>query len=289
MDVIRALQSVGSPALDRVVLLITQLGSEQVYVALLVIVYLGVDAAIGRRIAIAFLASFYANEQIKQLVDRPRPFEIDPSVLRSQAARATAPGASFPSGHAQAATVFYGSLAAYVRRRWLLAVSIVVVVLIGASRLYLGVHMPIDVVGGIGIGLCFVAAGLAIAAARPRPAAALVWVLGLGVPIALHLVFPTDNSGVAMGAMAAFLTGPTVIRHDTSGRLAGRVVLVLLALAIVFAAQFAISALVPDALRHGAIGSFVRYLLLGYLGTVLAPFLGRVLGLTPVPRSRSRS
>lgn len=287
MDVIRALQSVGSPALDRIVLLITQLGSEQVYVALLVIVYLGVDAVVGRRIAITFLASFYANEQIKQLVDRPRPFEIDPSVLRSQAARATAPGASFPSGHAQAATVFYGSLAAYLRRRWLSVVSVVVVVLISLSRLYLGVHMPIDVVGGIGIGLCFVAAGLAIAATRPRLATVLVWVLGLGVPFALHLVFPTDNSGVAMGAMAAFLTGPMVIRHDTSGRLAGRVVLVLIALALVFAAQFAISALVPDAVRHGAIPSFVRYLVLGYLGTVLAPYLGRLLGLTPLARSRS--
>ena len=73
---------------------------------------------------------------------------------------------SFPSGHALFATAFFGGLAALLYRRlgrtWLrvavAAAAVAVILLIGFSRIYLGVHYPSDVLGGFAAGVVWVAA-----------------------------------------------------------------------------------------------------------------------------------
>jgi undecaprenyl-diphosphatase len=72
---------------------------------------------------------------------------------------------SFPSGHALFATCFFGGIAVLATHRirsrvgrvllWLIAG--VLILLIGVSRVYLGVHYPTDVIGGFAVGLLWVA------------------------------------------------------------------------------------------------------------------------------------
>jgi len=97
---------------------------------------------------------------IKDLVDRPRP--PVPHL-------ANASGASFPSGHSVQAAAIYGALAYLVARHrprknalltWVSAVH--VTLMIGWSRLFLGVHYPSDVVGGILIGSLWAAVAVAV-------------------------------------------------------------------------------------------------------------------------------
>jgi membrane-associated phospholipid phosphatase len=97
---------------------------------------------------------------VKALVDRPRPL-VDHPV-------ATAFGKSFPSGHAMNSVVTYGALllaflpAVVGRwRRAAIAVTALLVVLVGCSRLLLGVHFLTDVVGGYVLGLAWLAAATA--------------------------------------------------------------------------------------------------------------------------------
>jgi undecaprenyl-diphosphatase len=93
-------------------------------------------------------------------VDRPRPSLVAPI--------ATAHGKSFPSGHAMSSVVVYGSLLLVFfpvltrawRRRCLVGV-VVLMLVIGFSRLALGVHYISDVVGGYVLGLAWLAASTA--------------------------------------------------------------------------------------------------------------------------------
>ncbi|HZW27507.1 MAG TPA: phosphatase PAP2 family protein [Trueperaceae bacterium] len=281
MGLVYALQSAASPALDRLMLAVTNLGSEQAYVALLVVAFVAVDAKRGRSLALTLLAGFYLNQVLKHLFATQRPYQIDPTVARSEAAVATAPGSGFPSGHAQGSATFWSLAAAYVRKGWFTALSVAVVALVSVSRVYLGVHLPIDIVGGLAFGLATTGVALYLQRRGVRLGRSATVALGLLVPLGLHLVAPTEESGLLLGAFAAFAVGPELYRHDTSGPVGGRVALAALALVVVFGALLGSSVLLPEEVKESAFGSFARFLVIGGVGTVLMPWLGRVLRLTP--------
>lgn len=101
------------------------------------------------------------NRVVKVLVDRPRP-EVDHEV-------ASALGDSFPSGHAMSSVVVYGALLLVLlpvvrgrraRRAVVVAVAALVAA-IGSTRLLLGVHFLSDVLGGLILGLAWLAASVA--------------------------------------------------------------------------------------------------------------------------------
>jgi membrane-associated phospholipid phosphatase len=108
-------------------------------------------------VAVTAIGSSLLNSAIKVTVDRARPHLVDPV--------ATAAGKSFPSGHTQSAVVGCGILVLVflpiVHRRarpWLFAGASLVVLLIGFSRIALGVHYFSDVIGAILIGLAWLLA-----------------------------------------------------------------------------------------------------------------------------------
>jgi membrane-associated phospholipid phosphatase len=102
-------------------------------------------------VAVTAVGSSVLNNLIKLLVGRARPQLADPV--------AVAAGKSFPSGHSQAAIVGYAILVAvflpavrHGRRAWLVVPAVIMVLLIGFSRIALGVHYLSDVIGAYLIG-----------------------------------------------------------------------------------------------------------------------------------------
>lgn len=286
MDVIRALQAF-APALNEIMFFITNLGSERAYIIFLLLAYLAIDARVGRLLGVALLSSFYLNFMLKGMIDTPRPFMIEPSLSLGEQYDATGIGAGFPSGHAQASTTFWGLAATFVRRRWFWLLAVIIVVLMGLSRMYFALHLPIDIIGGIAIGIIIIGVALALFRALEGVALAkgLIVALGIFIPLIIHLSVPTmlsiPESDLLMGGLAAFITGPALYKHQVSGKPWQRGLLALMGIVLAFVFLIGSSFLLPEAFKRNAVGGFVRYLALGYVGVLLTPWLGRVLRLVP--------
>ena len=102
--------------------------------------------------AAALLCSLLlTNMLIKPFVDRTRPWlileELVPLVVENDPH-------SFPSGHTSAAFAASVAWAHFLPRRWMKITGIVMAALMGLSRLYVGVHVPSDVLCGMLAGLC---------------------------------------------------------------------------------------------------------------------------------------
>lgn len=147
--------AVAHPAFTSTMRAISTIGSTPAWLVILspVLVWL----AIRRRyrlagfVAVTAVGSWLLNNLIKIAVDRARPVLAHPV--------ATALGKSFPSGHSQSAIVGYGLLVVVLApvvagqlRPWLAAFAVTMTVLIGFSRIALGVHFLSDVVGAWFIG-----------------------------------------------------------------------------------------------------------------------------------------
>ena len=284
MSLITFLQSFASAPLDAVVLLLTNLGSEDAYIVMLVITYLALSPKVGQRLGIALLMTFYINQNAKAFFDTPRPFVLEPSLARSEAAKETALGAAFPSGHAQGAATFWFLAAYYVNRRWFGILATALVLIIGLSRVYLGVHFPIDIVGGVLLGIGVLIAALwafEVALSMSAIPTWLVCLVGIGVPLLFHLLYPTVDSDFILGAMAAFITGPFLFDYHLPEKTWQRFTVASLGVVLVFALLLGSSDLLSETVKRNPLGGFVRYLVLGYMGTILTPWLARVLKLSP--------
>lgn len=114
-----------------------------------------------RRLALAALAvtvgKLVSERLVKATVSRSRPYtSIGPDItMRGDVPRV---GESFVSGHAVLVTALAGIITPYLPGRWKV-LPWICVVLVALGRVYVGAHLPLDVVGGAGLGL--ILAGLA--------------------------------------------------------------------------------------------------------------------------------
>lgn len=145
MKVLYALESIRVPWLDTVMAAITHLGEETVFMVAALFVFWCVSKRHGYYLLAIGFAGTVLNQFLKLLFRIPRPWVLDSDFTIVESARAQATGYSFPSGHTQNAVGTFGGIARFTRRKWVRAAAIVVAVLVPLSRMYLGVHTPLDV------------------------------------------------------------------------------------------------------------------------------------------------
>lgn len=145
MEFLYWLESIRNPVLDGFFSLITHLGSEVVFMAMAVALYWCFSRSEGLYVLSVGYFGTVINQFLKLACRVPRPWVKDPGFTIVESARADATGYSFPSGHTQSVCGTMGSLAMLVRRRWIQITAIVLALLTSFSRMYLGVHTPLDV------------------------------------------------------------------------------------------------------------------------------------------------
>jgi len=145
MDVLRKLAAVRTPLWDSIMSIVTVLGQEMAFIVIGLVILWCVDKRFGYRFLFMYMLGTAVNQILKAIFMIPRPWLIDPDLSIVESAREAATGFSFPSGHTQSAVLMFGGLAALIKKKWAYIAAAVIALAVGFSRLYLGVHTPLDV------------------------------------------------------------------------------------------------------------------------------------------------
>ena len=151
-QILDGLQSIHTSFLDTFMTSITKLGDAGIVWIILTIILLLIPKTrkAGVYMAVALIAGLViCNVILKPIVARPRPYSINKTV---QLLVTPLKDYSFPSGHTAASFASVSALY-FAERKKMAAGALILSILIAFSRLYLYVHYPTDVLGGLIIGL----------------------------------------------------------------------------------------------------------------------------------------
>ena len=271
------LEGVRTPALDAFFSTVTHLGAELVFMVLAVVLYWCVSKAQGLYLLAVGCLGTTINQFLKLAFRIPRPWVRDPDFTIVEAARADATGYSFPSGHTQSATGVFGALARDIERRGSRILCAILIALTAFSRMYLGVHTPMDVVVSLIIGILLVFALYPLKKQMEKAPETALWLLGVLTVInaaywcyAAWWPFPADSDAVQIAhgvENAAKLTGALVgmslgclldikvIHSSEEAPVLGQILKVVLGLAGVLLIKECMRFL-PDAVRYGLMTFF---------------------------------
>ena len=206
IDVIIVIQKIRSPFFDYLFLFISFFGTQLFYMILLPLLYWCYDKKYASRILIIFLISGWLNTVMKYLINHPRPYSLNESVKIG-----TTGGPGIPSGHAQQSLVVLVSISLWLKNRIFTLASVLIILLIALSRVYLGVHFPTDVFGGWFLGALvmmvlwplFDRVENFLCGISPLIQASSVIVL----PALLSFILASKSSVLCMGALSGFTMG----------------------------------------------------------------------------------
>ncbi len=290
LAIMQFFHSLSSPFLDTLVAMMTMLGEETVFILFITFLVWNSSKKRGFAIFSSLALSLLAMGFLKALIRAPRPFQVIEEIEGKRLETAT--GYSFPSGHTTGAAAFYSAVSMTYRKRIISILCALAILLVGLSRMYLGVHWPIDVFAGLALGITGSTLLMPIFEGmwddRKR---VLKFTLTVGsaatfLAILLNILLEggiADEVGYTDVMKLLILTGSGYLGfhlsekhfpYSTSGNKGKKWLRYLLGVIILIAIQGA-KAVLPDT----ATVALLRYLLTGLWITFLFPVIGVKLGL----------
>jgi membrane-associated phospholipid phosphatase len=194
IDVIKLVQKPDNPVIEGFMRGVSIFGAETGCLILLPLVFWCIDEKKGIRFGIMIMLSTWISLFFKLLLHQPRPFQLDPSVGKSFEATY-----GIPSGHAQNSLVLWTLMASWTKKKRFYAAAILISLVTGISRLYLGVHFPTDLFAG--------------------------WFLGILVLICYFLFGERIGSLLARGGLRAQLIAVSALAFVITGTCPGNAIL----------------------------------------------------------------
>ena len=158
MEFLRFLESIRTPVGDALMSFITLFGEETLFMVLALVFFWCIDKRRGYYLLFTGFTGLIGVQILKMSFRIPRPEVLDPNLTIVESAREAATGYSFPSGHTQCASALWGGMARTAKKRALQIGGVVLALLVGFSRMYLGVHTPLDVGVSLGIAAIIICA-----------------------------------------------------------------------------------------------------------------------------------
>ena len=187
------LQGLRTPVLNALNYGATLFAEEAVLLVVLCVLFWCINKKSAQFIILNFIAAMSVNNILKVIFCTARPWLRDPRVQPYEKAVGSATGYSFPSGHTACATSVYGSFAlfAWAKKRWVSVLMGLIILFVGISRMYMGVHTPQDVLVSLAAGIFLIAVvrvGQRWLDAHPEKD---IWVLGGMLALALGMLLFT--------------------------------------------------------------------------------------------------
>ena len=152
LDIMMFFQQFRTPVIEKIAEIISMLGEIAVPLIVLMILLWCVSRKKAFAIASSLMTALIVSQTLKAIFRVPRPFQVYSELIDARRVE-TATGYSFPSGHSTTSGSFYASIAACFRKWWILLISLIAIIMVPVSRMYLGVHWPLDTLIGTAIGV----------------------------------------------------------------------------------------------------------------------------------------
>lgn len=148
IDVIKSVQTISNPVLTECVKVFSD-GSVYGFAILIPLIYIwNINYKKGLHLFYLLTFATSLNSSLKVILHAPRPYTFAPEImLKTESSFSTPSGHSFTSALMYPATLFYKS-ETKLSFKIKLSITIILIFLIGLSRIYLGVHYPTDVLLG---------------------------------------------------------------------------------------------------------------------------------------------
>lgn len=297
MGFLRLLAAGRTAVLDGFFSGLTYFGSELAFMAAALLMFWCIDKRQGYYVFLVGAFGTICNQFLKLAFRIPRPWVLDPDFQIVEAARADATGYSFPSGHTQNIVGTTASLFACRKEKWVRIVCAVLMVLVPFSRMYLGVHTPLDV--GVSFVLALALAAALYPAFRTEQTAkkATPWILlGAAALCGGYLLYASaqarcdwpagsedlanithglKNAYTMMGALLGFLIVYFVdekkLRFDVHAPFWGQVLKLVLGLALIVAIKAGLKPVLLALFAGSQAESFVRYFVIVIFAGIVWP------------------
>lgn len=283
MEFLRWIESWRVPVLNVLLSAVTHAGGEVLFIVMALAVLWCIDKRRGYYLLFTGFFGVIGIQVLKMSFRIPRPWVKDPQFTIVESARAEATGYSFPSGHTQTAVTLYGGLAHTSRHRAVQIIGWSLAVLIAFSRMYLGVHTPLDVgvSFALGVGIVLLTRYLTALAERARSGywllilAALLLSLGNLLFVTLYR-FPKDVDplnladaqkvawqllGMVLGLCVTYASDRYWTHYQTDAVWWGQILKIAAGLGLMLGLRTVLKAPL-NSLLGVAVGSGVRYFIM---------------------------
>ena len=263
MRFLHFLEGLRNPVCDFLFSLITHIGEETVFLAVAILFFWCINKREGYYILITGLIGTLVNQFLKMLCRIPRPWERGTGLTYVESAFEEAKGYSFPSGHTQNTAGTFGVIGAYSKKKWLRITTVVIIVLVGFSRMYLGVHTPADVLVSLAVAAVLVVGFYPLFTDERRFHRAMPYIiaasaiLAIGFAVYVSLIDPSevlahnykssrDNAATLLGCFfglcVVYPLDRFVIKFETGGVWYSQLIKLVLGFGLVMGVKAGLSA-----------------------------------------------